>query len=332
MVASWKVHVCIFLLSVFLKAQSQAQQVPLSRQSSGSDSDSDSNDSVDWVSSLESQWALLIATLVEILSNHEKALMKMKSALEQRVISKSVGKSEQKLKRKFSPLIGSPDYKEAKAVDDFFRVLAPYWNWKEYGLLEFLLRASGCQAAIEKLQEFVASRQQAAPNIVLQLSHAEETMPGEAISSLPRSAEEPYPGDPHQKIVIVMKVNRDKLTLQDYDQDTSLLCRVVRISRHDLALLGTGTGCIAIRWMISPELAKGIQHMMVTDELLKELAQRNIVKISIGSNFHLSIATMDYWQATLVTTAIHHPHVHVPTTSSLSLTYVATIGYIQSSL
>ncbi len=322
---------CTLLFSVFLKAQSQAQAVPLSRQSSSSDSDSDDSVVEFSVFSLETQWALLIATLVEILSNHEKALMKMKSALEQRVISKSVEKSGQKLKRKFTPVIGSPEYKEAKAVEDFFRVLAPYWNWKEYDLLEFMLRASGCQAAIEKLQEFIASRQQASPHIVLQLSHAVETTPGEAISSLPRSSEEPCPGDPHQMVVIVMKVNRDKLTLQDYDQDTSLLCRVARISRHDLALLGTGTGCIAIRWMISPELAEGIQRMTVTDELLRELAQRNIVKISIGSNFSLSIATMDYWQATLVTTTILHPHVHVHT-FSLSLTYVATVGHIQSSL
>ncbi len=92
--------------------------------------------------------------------------------------------------------------------------------------------------------------------------------------------------------------------LQDYDQDTSLLCRVVRISRHDLALLGTETGCIAIRWMVSPELAEEIQHMTVTDELLMELAQRNIVKISIGSDFHLSIATMNYWQAAQVATTV----------------------------
>ncbi len=221
------------------------------------------------------------------------------------------------MKKRYAPVITSPEYKEAKAVDAFFRVLAPYWNWKEYSLLEFLLRASGCQAAIEKLQEFIASRQQAAPHIVLQLSDAVETTPGEAISSLPLSAEEPCPGDPHQRVVIVMKVNRDELTLQDYDQDTALLCRVARISRHDLALLGTGTGCIAIRWMISPELAEGIQRMTVTDELLRELAQRNIVKISIGSSFNLSIANMDYWRATLVTTSILHPHVHVH--SSLSL-------------
>ncbi len=145
---------CTLLLSVFLKAQSQAQSVLLSRQNSGSDSDSDSDDSVVEFSvfSLESQWAVLIATLVEILSNHKKALMKMKSALEQRVKSKSVRKSNQKVKRKFAPVIGSPEY------DDFFCVLAPYWNWKEYSLLEFLLRASGCKAAIEKLQELVNSK------------------------------------------------------------------------------------------------------------------------------------------------------------------------------
>ncbi len=73
--------------------------------------------------------------------------------------------------------------------------------------------------------------------------------------------------------------------------------------------------------------------MTVTDELLRELAQRNIVKISIGPNFHLTIATVDYWQAALVTTTIRstlHPHVHVHTTSSLSLSLLCSNDWIYS--
>ncbi len=238
------------------------------------------------VSSLETKWALLIVTLTEILSGHENALIKMKTAFEQRVRSKPVGKSGGKLK-KFNPVVASPEYKEAKAINAFFNLLAPFWNWKEYSLLEFLVEASGCESAIEKLQEFIESRKQEAPFVVLQLSPEVEAKPGQtdgAISplSLPGSLVEQSTGDPRkpqQKVLVLMKVKKDVLTLEDYDQEASLLCRVVKISRHDLTLLGTGTGCIAIRWKIASDLAEGIQHTTVTNTLLQELAEQRVVQI-----------------------------------------------------
>ncbi len=293
------------MLSVFLKAQSQEQTALLSRQNSDTSSDSGDSEVEFSICSLETQWALLIASLIEILSNHKEALKRMKSALVQRVISRSVRKSDQKIKRKFNPVIGSREYKEAKTVEDFFCVLGHYWGWKEYSLLEFVLRASGCRAAIEKLEEFIASRQQAAPHVVLQLSHAVEITPEEAISSNPLLVEESCPGNSQQRTLIVMKVDGDELTLRDYDQDTTLLCRVVKISRHDLALLDTGTGSIIIRWVITSDLAKVVQRMMLTNELLKELAERRIVRISIGSDFHLNVASIDYWELPGVSVLLH---------------------------
>ncbi len=93
-----------------------------------------------------------------------------------------------------------------------------------------------------------------------------------------------------------MKVKRDSLTLEEYDEDASLLCRVVKIPRYEIALEGIGTGSITIRWRIASQFVEDLQHTAVTNRLLQELAQQGVVQISIGPNIHLSVATSDYWE------------------------------------
>ncbi len=95
-VVLWKVHVFTSYSLHISQAQSQAQPPLLSPQSFDSSSESDESEVEFSAFSLESQWALLITTIVEILSNHKKALKKMKSALEYRVIS---SQSENPMKR-----------------------------------------------------------------------------------------------------------------------------------------------------------------------------------------------------------------------------------------
>ncbi len=261
--------------------QTQTLPSPVSRPNSrGSTGSSGSLPDIS-ASSLACKWAFLIATLVEILSSHANALMKMKTAFQHRVRSRPVGMSEKRLGAKYNPIVASRDYKNAKTVDAFFDVFAPYWNWKEYSLLHFLVTASGCKPALEKLQEFIESRRQAAPYVVLPISSTEQNS-----------------GDPRelQTVAVRMKVKRDSLTLEEYDEDASLLSRVVKIPRYELALDSIGSGCIAIRWRIASHFADDLQCTTVTNMLLQELAKQRVIQISIGPNFHLSVATINYWE------------------------------------
>ncbi len=261
--------------------QTQTLPAPVSRPSSPGSTGSSGSFPDFSASSLACKWAILIATLVEILSSHENALLKMKTAFLHRVRSRPVRKSDKRLGKKYNPIVASRDYKNAKTVGAFLNVFAPCWNWKEYSLLEFLVNASGCKPAVEKLQEFMESRRQAAPYVVLPTSPAEQST-----------------GDPRelQTVLVRMKVKRDSLTLEEYDEDASLLCRVVKIPRYELALDSIGTGCIAIRWRIASRFADDLQRTTVTNMLLQELAKQRVVQISIGPNFHLSVATINYWE------------------------------------
>ncbi len=247
-------HGCLF----FSIAHTQTLPTPVSRPSSRGSTGSSGSFPDFSASSLACKWAILIATLVEILSSHENALMKMKTAFLHRVRSRPVGKSDKKMGKKYNPIVASRDYKNAKTVGAFLDVFAPYWNWKEYGLLEFLVNASGCEPALEKLQEFIESRRQAAPYVVLPISSTEQNT-----------------GDPRelQTVLVRMKVKRDSLTLEEYDEDASLMCRVVKIPRYELALDSIGTGSIAIRWSIASHFADDLQRTTVTNTLLQELAK-----------------------------------------------------------
>ncbi len=232
--------------------------------------------------SLGTQWTLLITKLIEILSSHDKALMKMKGALRFRVISKPVGKADKKLAKKFSPLVLSREFKEADCVNAFFDLVAPHCNWIHYYLIEFVVMASECEAATVKLQEFIESRKQAAPFIIL------KPQPEQSTGDLQ---------EPQAERRATMKRKGDVLTLKDYDdQVLSHLCRTAGFQPCDIALESIGTGSIAIRWRILSDVTKDIQHRIVTDTLLQELAEQGVMQINVGPYFHLTVATMEYWK------------------------------------
>ncbi len=116
----YRVLCYIMSLYIFLIGNYQAIPPVLSRQSSHASTDSSGSMLEFSATSLDSQRAYLIATLTEILSSHENALMKMKTALQQKLRSKPVRKSDRKLRRKFTPLVDSPVFEETKTVYALF--------------------------------------------------------------------------------------------------------------------------------------------------------------------------------------------------------------------
>ncbi len=221
----------------------------------------------------------------------------MKTALEQLVLSKPASKSAAERRKVFAPVVASPEYKEAKGVRDFFRILAPHWNWVECSLLHFVIEASTCKEAGKILQEFLQFRSSAAPLVVLQTSEAQAQQPqtSEAISSqpLPTSSGE-SPRDCEQAVVV--KVNRETLTLKDYDEAASALSRAMSIPRYIQRFFCTGTGSIAIEWRIPAPLLPYLLRVRITNSSLKALAKLKVFQVTIGPIVHLNVASMAYWK------------------------------------
>ncbi len=192
-------------------------------------------------------------------------------------------------------------YKETASVDDLFDLLAPRWNWKHYGLLEFLVKASRSEDAMKRLQEFLEIRGSAAPNVTLHVTQAAKAISGlvhEASLTQPQAqpfAEATAEQEEEQETTIVAKVDKDTLTLEDYDQKTSVVCRTLDIERHHLCLDSITDGCIAIQWKISVHLVSELQRQRITTEHFQALARKKITEVKIGSVIHMSVATKDYW-------------------------------------
>ncbi len=158
-------------------------------------------------SSIEGRWVLLVTALASILDQFEKALKKMKSAGLQLVQHKPLKKQHRPCK-KLRSIVLSPNYQKAANVGDFFDLLAPCWNWQEYGVLEILVNASQCPPAIKKLQEFLKYRNVEACDVVMyptQMAKPESESPQEAVTKNP-SAEPADKTEQHEECAASTKL------------------------------------------------------------------------------------------------------------------------------
>ena len=108
---------------------------------------------------LAGELALLITDLVEFLDKYDGALGRMKVALENLVLPLGL--------KKLVRIVRSQEYKEATSVQELFKLLAPYWSCVDCKLLHIIVRASGCQPAVERLDKFLHHRRAVSPSVVL---------------------------------------------------------------------------------------------------------------------------------------------------------------------
>ena len=273
---------------------------------------------------LAGELALLITDLVELLDKYDGALGRMKVALENLVLPLSL--------KKLVHIVRSQDYKEATSVQELFKLLAPYWNCIDCNLLRVIVRASGCQAAIERLDKFLHHRSAISPSLVLyspvkanfsELSkgdikndtssdrnEADRVIVNQPIQSPAKSSMEEsqctsIPNQPTEEksdlkkessVKVEAKVDTDFLTLKDYDEKTSLLCGVLRLPRFALSYLRLATGCVLLTWQMSVDLVQYVQSVQPTDSDLQLLAKHGFSYINIANSYHIAIPNSSSWE------------------------------------
>ena len=274
---------------------------------------------------LAGELALLITDLVELLDKYDGALGRMKVALENLVLPLSL--------KKLVHIVRSQDYKEATSVQELFKLLAPYWSCIDCNLLRVIVRASGCQAAIERLDKFLHHRSAISPSLVLYSptrANSSESSKGDikndtssdrneadrvivnqpiqspAKSSMEESQCTSIPNQPTEEksdlkkessVKVEAKVDTDILTLKDYDEKTSLLCGVLRLPRFALSYLRLATGCVLLTWQMSVDLVQYVQSVQPTDSDLQLLAKHGFSNINIGNSYHIAIPNSSSWKA-----------------------------------
>ena len=274
---------------------------------------------------LAGELALLITDLVELLDKYDGALGRMKVALENLVLPLSL--------KKLVHIVRSQEYKEATSVQELFKLLAPYWNCVDCNLLRVIVRASGCQAAIERLDKFLHHRSAISPSLVLysptradfsesskgdikndtssDRNEADRVIVNQPIQSPAKSSMEEsqctsIPNQPTEEksdlkkessVKVEAKVDTDFLTLKDYDEKTSLLCGVLRLPRFALSYLRLATGCVLLTWQMSVDLVQYVQSIQPTDSDLLLLAKHGFSFINIANSYHIAIPNSSFWEA-----------------------------------
>ena len=268
--------------------------------------------------------ALLITDLVELLDKHDGALERMKTALENLVLPLSL--------KGLVRIVQSQRYEEARSVRELFKLLAPYWSCIDCNLLRVIVKASGCQPAIEKLEAFLQHRSAISQSLMLynpnsristereisqddtpnqtEVSRVIQTQPIQShVKHLDTPSTEqlqcsPIGSQPCRReitmnedvsVEVKAKVDVNMLTLRDYDDKTSLLCGVLKLPRIALSYLRTTTGCLLLVWQMSANLVSYVQSIQLTDSDLQLLVKQGITYIMVADSYHICIPNHSYW-------------------------------------
>ena len=248
-------------------------------------------------------FSLFITELIQLLEKHEGALSNILTFLEHLVLS---------LHNEFLVKIFQPEkFQGVQSIRDLFHLLAPHWGYIDCSLLHPIAKASGCKPALERVEEFLHNREQSASGLILEkhqqssdcditLSSSGRVLQGscqhtEKRSQSPRVIKK-QPQPPVHEEVVEMKVDANILTLRDYDENTSLLCGVLKLPRYVMSYFSTGSGCISLKWLMSKELVPYIQNTCIRSSDLIALAQKHITEIRVGSYYKITVPSVAYLQ------------------------------------
>ena len=231
-----------------------------------------------------------------MLEKHPNALTRMKTALKHLVLPFRI--------RRLARIVRSKDYQEAKTVDRLFELLAPYWNFVDFSLLQTLVKASRCQQAIKKLEEFLSEREKISRFLVLQQAERqlEQTHTQQATIHDVATLHLPQVEGTNSQVLhhrsyeeIIARVDTSQLTLRDYDDKAALVSASLKLPRYAMTFEKTGTGSITIHWKISREIVSYIQSIRISNQEMILLAKERITKIQVGGLFTVNIPSLGYW-------------------------------------
>ena len=104
---------------------------------------------------------------------------------------------------------------------------------------------------------------------------------------------------PTSNLPISAKVAQDRVTWAEYDRKTSLLCGVLRIPSFMLQYIGVEPGSVVIKWVTSDGLLPYILSNVMDDGDLQLLLQENIVSIQVGSEYTITVGSVEYWKVSM---------------------------------
>ena len=249
-------------------------------------------------------FAQLLIDLMNILSEKPGVLERMQAILETMVLILQNGE--------VAKLVESTRYKEATTVAAFFRAMAPYWNHVTNKLLRTVIVASGCDEAIQKVNEFQKSRDPNAVIVAVQ-QHSATPTSDTSSSSATAAVASPSPTVPRPGgIMVTAKIRgREISILSDYDSDLSIVSSLLRLPEEALTYDSTGRNSIILRWKMSAELLPYVKSVLKSTTpcagIVRECVNRQIIELRVGEDVQYNFPTLKVMKITNMTVI----HLHI---------------------
>ena len=208
-----------------------------------------------------------IGEIVDALHAHEGALERMKDCISHMHLLQP--------DHRITKII-STSVEAAASVREFFLLLGKHWNHIDVDLLIRILEAAECHPALKLLGEFLVNRDRKLPLTKL-MEEVEKS----------RSSKD--------TVCVKVKVNKERITQEEYDALKSAVTGVLSIPRVSFSFRSTSRGCFEVSWEMSAELLHYVQSVRITQNCLHLLARHDVISLTIGDSYHLVIPPLSYW-------------------------------------
>ena len=130
-----------------------------------------------------------------------------------------------------------------------------YWDFLNYGLLEHVVTNFGSQDLKQNIQEYIHELS----------TFKETTRLCDFIESWPCRDDSP-PEDRLKKVVVKMKHEWSRCTLQDVESFKKALVHKFFLPEFDILLQKAERGCVCVTWLTSPSIATLLQQNLANIE------------------------------------------------------------------
>ena len=299
------------------------------RTSTGNDSSTDSTSSLPSLGEIPPiavDYGEMMADLIDILEKHERSLRRMMTVYESMV--KAAGMKE------YKALMRNAHYTEIKSVQEFFRRVGKKWKPYDCSQLHILVKATRCDAAIERLKAFESVSKQSEESLspvkkqkvngVVPSSIGSPTLSPHALGT-PSNNTAPHLGTEEEasslqavdsdtvdqgelfSLQITAKLAQENLSVAAYNSTTDAVGGVLGLPRFALQPEAVEPGSVIIRWKTC--LLSHVQSHMIDEWDVRLLLEEGVMSVQVGSEFLIAVGNHDYWSDVSRGTCTVHVHV-----------------------
>ena len=293
--------------------------------------------------------------LIDILEKHEGSLRRMMTMYESMV--QAVGM------KKYKALMRNTYYTEIKSVQEFFRRVGKKWKPYDCSQLHALVKATKCDAAIERLERFESLSKQSEESLLVAKKQKlnEADPPSVGSPALPSHAlGTPSSTVPHvgmEELVsslqtvdtstldhgvqeelysfqITATLAHEDLSVAAYDCKADAVCGALGLPRFALQPEEVEAGSVIIRWKTYSSVSH-IQSHMIDECDFRLLLEEGITSVRVGSEFLIAVGCHDYWSdvsrdtiSTYLIPTVHSSPIYACSCMSRSANYEISVMLI----